>query len=93
MEFDDGLNICGKSARQISGDPAAGDVGHGRNPASRENVFQKGPVRAVRLQKLRAYFVSNICHVCIRTELGDSEHKFASQRISVGMESAGGQRQ
>ena len=76
-EIDLRLYSGGKDTRQIAGDAASCNVRESGNPAARDDIFERGSVAKVRLQKLGADFVSYLGDIRVRLQLGDFEDKFA----------------
>ena len=83
----------GQHARQIAGNAAAGDVGHGGDPALGDDVFEQRPVAAVRHQQFGADLVADFGDVGVRREPGDFKDQLAGQRIAVGVQAERRQRE
>ena len=87
-QLDYGLNIARQHAREIAGNAAAGNVGHAREPAARDDALEHGPVTAMRFQKLGGDFVADPGDVRFGLQSRNIENKLARERIAVGVQAA-----
>ena len=85
MRFD----AAGEDARKIAGNAAAGNVGESGDPAAGDDIFERGSVAKVRLQKLGADFVADFGDVGIGFQLGDFENELAGERVTIGVQTGG----
>jgi hypothetical protein len=82
----------GSTLRQVAGDAATGDVRHGARPIRAPQYFSAAASRIGAASVApRRFCCPRSGHVRIRSKLGHLEHQFARQRISIGVQSAGGQ--
>ena len=56
-----------------------------------DDIFERGGVAQVGLQKLRADFVADFGDIGVRLELGNFKNQFARERIAVGVQAGGRQ--
>src|SRR5262249_17106227 len=80
----------GQNARQVLGDAAAGDVGHGVDSLSLDQATHDWPIALVRSHQFGTGFVFDLADEGFRRISSHFKEELACERISVGMESVRG---
>ena len=83
---DDRRGAVRQHARQVVGDPAAGDVRHRLDAAAVEQRTDHRQVRAVRLEQRVADGAAELRHMTIDPQAQMLEHDPARQRVAVGVQ-------
>jgi hypothetical protein len=83
----------GKDARRIVGDAAAGNVRGAAQQAGRHQRPDRLQITAMHLQQRVAHGGADLRQQRLRTVAGDLEEQLARQRISIGVQTGGRQRE
>ena len=63
----------------------------GRNPSLRDDISKSRRIAGVRFEQFRANLVSNLRDIRLRLQLGHFKHQLPRERVSVGVQTYGGQ--